>query len=173
MSFERAREKSDLDQSVLDIRRTARVVAGGRRFSFRASVVVGNRNGRVGFGVGKGPDVRTAVEKGVFQAKKRLVSIPITREKTIPHLVEGKFAAARILLKPAREGRGLVAGGPIRIIADLAGIKNLTAKILGRTSNKMNNAKVAMEALQKLKFSTEGGSLSAGQAGVSGGKNQN
>lgn len=143
--------KSDLDQKVLDIRRTARVVAGGRRFSFRATVVVGNRNGQVGLGMGKGASVAEAVEKGVFQAKKYLITVPLSDKKTIPYAVEAKFSAARVLLKPAREGRGLVAGGPVRALADLAGIKNLTAKILGRTPNKLNNARATMEALKKLK----------------------
>lgn len=145
------REKSEFDQKVLDIRRTARVVAGGRRFSFRATVVIGNRNGKVGVGMGKGPDVSTAVEKGVYQAKKHIILVPLTDKKTIPHSSFGKLAAARVLLKPAREGRGLVAGGAVRVIADLAGIKNLTSKILGRTVNKLNNAKATMEALKKLK----------------------
>ena len=149
--YRRPREKSEFDQSVLDIRRTARVVAGGRRFSFRATVVVGNRKGTVGVGVGKGPDVSNAIEKAVFQAKKRLISIPINDKKTIPHEVAAKASASRVILKPAREGSGLVAGGPVRIIADLAGIKNLTSKILGRTANKLNNARATMEALKKLK----------------------
>lgn len=145
------REKSEFDQAVLDIRRTARVVAGGRRFSFRATIVVGNRNGKVGVGIGKGPDVSTAIEKGVFQAKKDIILVPITDKKTIPHLVTGKVSASHVLLKPAREGQGLVAGGPVRAIADLAGVKNITAKILGRTSNKLNNAKATIEALRQLK----------------------
>lgn len=149
------REKSEFDQAVLDIRRTARVVAGGRRFSFRASVVIGNRNGKVGLGVGKGPDVSSAVEKAVYQAKKSLFVVPVTAGHSIPHEVEAKYAAARVLLKPAREGRGLVAGGPIRAIASLAGIKNLTAKIIGRTVNKLNNASATMEALKKLKAKNE------------------
>lgn len=143
--------KSDLDQKVLDIRRTARVVAGGRRFSFRATVAVGDHNGRVGLGLGKGPSVAEAVDKGVFQAKKQLLVVPLTEKRSIPHAVEAKAASARVLLKPGREGRGLVAGGPIRVIADLVGIKNLTAKILGRTSNKLNNARATMAALGKLK----------------------
>lgn len=145
------KEKSEFDQGVLDIRRTARVVAGGRRFSFRATVVIGNKNGKVGVGVGKGPDVSTAVEKGVYQAKKHIILVPITDKKTIPHSSFGKFAAARVLLKPAREGRGLTAGGAVRIIAGLAGIRNITSKVLGRTVNKLNNAKATMEALKKLK----------------------
>lgn len=144
------REKSEFDQKVLDIRRTARVVAGGRRFSFRAAVVVGNRKGKVGLGVGKGSDVSTAIEKAVFQARKNILNISLTNTQTIARRVEGKLSAARVFLKPGREGGGLVAGGPIRVVAELAGIKNLTAKILGRTPNKLNNAKAAMEALKKL-----------------------
>lgn len=150
-SREFSKERSEFDQIVLDIRRTARVVAGGRRFSFRATVIVGNRKGRVGLGVGKGQDVSEAVEKAVHQAKKVLIDVPLTATKTIPHEVYGKLSAARVLLKPAREGRGLSAGGPVRTIADLSGIKNITSKILGRTANKLNNARATMEALKKLK----------------------
>lgn len=146
------REKSEFDQRILDIRRTARVVSGGRRFSFRVTVVIGDRNGRVGVGVGKGPDVASAIEKGGNQARKHLIRIPLTEGRTIPHEIGAKFSAARVLLKPAAPGRGLVAGGPIRMIADLAGIRNLTAKILSRTVNKLNNALATMEALKKLKM---------------------
>lgn len=146
----RVREKSEFEQGVLDVRRTARVVAGGRRFSFRATVVVGNRNGKVGLGVGKGADVSSAIDKAVYQAKKNIVEVPLTDERSIPRETESKFSASRVLLKPAREGRGLIAGGPVRVIADLAGIKNLTSKILGRTVNKLNNAKATMAALKKL-----------------------
>ena len=145
------RERSEYDQVVLDVRRTARVVAGGRRFTFRVTVVIGNRNGLVGVGIGKGVDVTTSVEKAVFQARKHMVSIPLTASKSIPSIITGKISAARVLLKPAPDGHGLVAGGPVRAVAELAGIKNLTAKILGRTSNKLNNAKATMEALKKLK----------------------
>jgi len=144
------REKSEYDQKVLDLRRTARVVAGGRRFSFRATVVIGNRTGKVGVGLGKGLDVASAVDKAVAQAKKNIVVVPLNSKKTIPHEVSEKYKAAKIVLKPAREGRGLIAGGPVRVIADLAGIKNLTAKILGRTVNKLNNANAVMGALRKL-----------------------
>lgn len=144
-------EKSEFDQRVLEVRRTARVIAGGRRFSFRAAVVVGNRNGKVGVGVGKGGDVATAVNKATRQAKKQIVVVPFNEHKTIPYVVEAKFSAARVLLKPAREGNGLVAGGPVRVVADLAGIQNLTAKILGSTTNKLNNARATVEALKKLK----------------------
>lgn len=146
----RSAGKSDLDQKTVDIRRTARVVAGGRRFSFRVTVAVGNRNGKVGIGVGKGQDVAGAIEKAATHARKNVIVVPVSEEKSIPVRTEGKMSAARVLLKPAREGHGLAAGGPIRIIAELAGIKNMTAKILGRTSNKLNNAKATIKALQKL-----------------------
>ena len=146
-----AREKPEYDQKVLDLRRTARVVAGGRRFSFRVTVALGNRKGKVGLGVGKGGDVAGAIEKAVNQAKKNLIIIPLNDKKTIPHEVEAKFGAAKVLIKAGAEGRGLIAGGPLRIIADLAGIKNITGKILGRTVNKLNNARATMEALKKLK----------------------
>lgn len=148
---ERGQRRSEFDQKVLDIRRTARVVAGGRRFSFRAAVVVGDRKGRVGLGMGKGTSVAEAVEKGAFQAKKTVFLFPLTEARTIAHETEAKFAASRVVLKPAREGRGLVAGGPVRAVAELGGIRNLTAKVLGRTPNKLNNAKAVMEALKKLK----------------------
>ena len=134
----------------MDVRRTARVVAGGRRFTFRVTVVIGDRNGRVGVGVGKGVDVTTGIEKAVFQAKKHVLKIPLTAHKSVFGIVTGKMSAAKVLLKPAPDGHGLVAGGPVRVIAELAGIKNLTAKILGRTPNKLNNAKATMEALKKL-----------------------
>ena len=146
-----AREKPEFDQKVLDVRRTARVVKGGRRFSFRAAVVIGNRNGRVGMGLGKGPDVSTAVEKAVHQAKKNMISVAVTENKSISHPVDGKMSAARVILKPAKLGHGLVAGGPIRVISELVGIKNITAKIIGRTPNKLNNAKATLNALRKLK----------------------
>jgi small subunit ribosomal protein S5 len=145
------REKPEFDQEVLDVRRTARVVAGGRRFSFRATVAVGDGNGRIGLGVGKGTDVSMAVEKGAFRGKKRLFAIPLTASKTIPHAVFGKVSAGRIILKPAREGQGLRVGGPIRKIARLAGIRNLSGKILGRTVNALNNAQAAIAALKHLK----------------------
>ena len=146
----RGRRQSEFDQKVLDIRRTARVVAGGRRFSFRATVVVGDRAGRVGVGIGKGAAVADAVEKGAAHARKEIIRVPLTDTGTIPHEVAAKFSAARVILKPAPAGRGIVAGGPIRIIADLAGIKNISAKIMGRTPNKLNNARATIEALKKL-----------------------
>src|SRR3989344_2633044 len=145
------RERSEYDQKVLDVRRTARVVSGGRRFTFRVSVVIGNRKGKVGLGMGKGTDVTSSIDKAVHQAKKRMFEIPLTQSRSIPHEVYAKVGAAKVILKPAREGRGMIAGGPVRVVAEPAGIKNLTGKILSRTPNKLNNARAVVEALQMLK----------------------
>ncbi len=143
-------EKPEFEQKLLDIRRTARMVAGGRRFSFRALVVIGNKKGKVGVGLAKGADVTIAVDKAVNQAKKFLIEIPITENKSISQMVEAKFGAAKIMLKPAQKGRGVIAGGAVRIICNLAGIENVVSKIIGRTTNKLNNAQAAIEALKKL-----------------------
>ena len=145
------KEKSEYDQKVLDIRRVARVVQGGRRFSFRATVVVGNKKGKVGVGVAKGPDVSTAVEKAVYQAKKSFVIVPITKGGSIPYDVSAKYSASIVKLMPASIGAGIIAGGAVRTVADLAGIKNMSSKILSRSPNKLNNAMAVMEALKKLK----------------------
>ena len=144
------KEKSEFEQKVLDIRRVARVVAGGRRFRFRATVVLGDHKGRVGVGIDKGADTSEAIEKAARDAKKNLIAVPI-KNNTIPHEVIGKFSSAVVLLKPASEGRGIVAGGPVRVVVDFAGISNITSKILGTTTNKLNNARATVEALKQLK----------------------
>ena len=144
------REKSEFDQKVLDIRRVARVVAGGKRFRFRATVVVGDHKGRVGVGVAKGADTSESIEKAARAAKKNLFTVPI-KSGTIPYEVLGKFSAARVLLKPSKAGHGIVAGGAVRVVASLSGISSITSKILGTTSNKLNNARATIEALKKLK----------------------
>jgi len=144
------REKSEFEQKVLDIRRVTRVVAGGKRFRFRATVILGDHKGRVGVGVDKGADTSEAIEKASRTARKDLILVPI-KNNTIPHEVIGKFSSAVVLLKPAGEGKGIVAGGPVRVIMNLAGIINVTSKILGTTTNKLNNARAAIEALKKLK----------------------
>jgi len=145
------KEKSEYDQKVLDIRRVARVVAGGRRFSFRATVVVGNKKGKVGVGVAKGPDVSTAVEKAAHQGRKNLIVVPISKRGSIPYEVAAKYSAARVKLMPAAVGAGIIAGGSVRAVADLAGIQNMSSKILSRSTNKLNNAMATIEALKKLK----------------------
>lgn len=144
------REKSEFDQKVLDVARVARVVAGGRRFSFRATVAIGDKKGRIGVGIGKGLDVAQAVEKAVSSAKKSKILIPL-KNGTIPHEVVAKYGAAKVFLKPAPRGRGLVAGGSARSICELAGIENISAKVLSRSSNKLNNARATIDALKKLK----------------------
>lgn len=150
MSGSSGARKTEFDQQVLDLRRVTRVVAGGKRFKFRATVVIGNNQGKVGVGVAKGADVSQAVEKAVGEARKNLIIVPLEKG-TIPHEISAKYSAARIILKPASEGRGVIAGGAVRVVCTLAGIKSISAKILGRTSNKLNNARATMEALKKLK----------------------
>ena len=147
----RPRERSEFDQRTLDIRRVARVVKGGRRFSFRATIVMGNKNGKVGVGVGKGADVALAIDKATHSAKKNMIFVEKTKTGSIPYDVKAKFGSAIVLLRPAREGRGLIAGGPVRMVASLAGIQNLTAKILSRSPNKLNNARATIEALKLLR----------------------
>lgn len=146
----REKEKSEYDQKVLDVARVTRVVAGGRRFRFRTTVAIGNRNGKIGIGIAKSTDVTTAVEKAVAAAKKDLVIVPI-KDRTIPHEVYAKFSSAEVILKPAKQGKGLVAGGVVRIICDLVGIENISGKVIGRTTNKLNNAMAVIEALKRLK----------------------
>ncbi|MDP2910330.1 MAG: 30S ribosomal protein S5 [bacterium] len=143
-------KKDEFDSKLLDLSRVMRMTGGGRRFRFRAVVVVGDKKGKIGFGTGKGKDVSQAVEKATRLAKKNTIQIPI-KEGTIPHPVEAKFGAARVMLKPQIKGRGLVAGGTVRVICVLAGIRNISSKKLGRTSNKINNAKATILALSKLK----------------------
>ena len=145
------RPKDEFESKLLDLARVARVAAGGRRFRFRAVVVIGNKEGKVGVGVAKGLDVAQAVEKASRLAKKNIIEVPIV-EDTIPYEVYSKFGAAKVLLKPQRKGRGLVAGGTVRIICSLAGIKNISSKVLGRTSNKLNNAMATVLALKKMKI---------------------
>lgn len=149
--IEKIEKKEEFESKLLDLARVVRVAAGGRRFRFRAVMVVGNKEGKVGVGVAKGLDVAQAVEKATRSAKKNLIQVSIIKD-SIPHQVEAKFGASKVLLKPQRKGRGLVAGGTVRVICNLAGIKNISSKILGRTRNKLNNAKATIKALQKLKI---------------------
>ncbi|MDP2910019.1 MAG: 30S ribosomal protein S5 [bacterium] len=142
-------KKDEFDSKLLDLARVTRVTKGGRRLRFRAGVVVGDRNGKVGFGVSKGLDVAKAIEKATRIARNNLVTVSLKND-TIAYPVEAKFGAAEIMLKPQMKGRGLVAGGTVRVICSLAGIKNISSKKIGATSNKINNAKATMEALKKL-----------------------
>jgi len=148
------RPKDEFDSKLLDLARVTRVTAGGKRMRFRAVVVVGNKKGKIGVGVSKGLDVAQAVEKATRMAKKNLIEVPML-EDTIPHESHAKFGAAQVILKPQRKGRGLVAGGVVRIICTLSGIKNISSKTLGRTGNKLNNAQAVINALKKLKIKNQ------------------
>jgi small subunit ribosomal protein S5 len=148
--FGKDRPKDEFQTKLLDLARVTRVTGGGKRMSFRAVVVAGDKKGKVGIGIDKGKDVSQAIEKATRRAKKDLLSVVIV-DGTIPHEVSAKYGPAVILLKPQKKGRGLVAGGAVRTICDLAGIKNISSKILSGSKNKLNNARATMEALKKLK----------------------
>jgi len=143
------KEEKQFEEHVVHIDRVARVVKGGRRFRFRALVVVGDRKSRVGVGVSKGRDVQAAVTKAVDVAKRSLVAVPQSKG-TIPHDVQAKVGGSNILLKPASSGTGLIAGGVVRTIIEIAGVKDVLSKSLG-SSNKINSAYATIEALQQLR----------------------
>lgn len=141
-------EKQELYEKVLQIDRVSRTVAGGRRLRFRAVVVVGDKKGRVGLGVAKASDTTTSVQKATRQAKKRMITVKLI-SGTIAQPTSANFGSARVLLKPSAQGNFIVAGGVVRTIAEAAGIQNLSSKMLG-TSNKINNAKATLLALEKV-----------------------
>ena len=150
MAFEREpREPKEFEEKVIAIDRVTRVVKGGRRFRFRSTVVVGDKNGRVGVGVGKGGEVQSSIAKAVAKAKRDMITVPLSN-RTIPHEVEVRFSGARVLLKPASEGTGVIAGGAVRNVVEVAGIHDLLSKSLG-SSNKVNTAYATVEALKQLR----------------------
>lgn len=144
----RERPKSEYEEHVLRVDRVSRTVKGGKRVRFRALVIIGNRNGKVAMGVGKAAEVQAAVQKATTIAKREILEVAIVNE-TIPYPVDIHHGAAHIILKPAKPGTSVIAGGTIRVICNLAGIRNLTAKILG-TANKINNAQTMMIALNQM-----------------------
>lgn len=141
---------SEWQERVVQIRRVTKVVKGGKKLSFRAIIVIGNELGQVGVGVGKASDVIGAVKKAVTDGKKNIVTIPITKANSIPHIITGRSGAARVIMRPSAPGSGVIAGGAVRTMLELGGVKNILAKQLG-SSNPLNNARAAADALTKLK----------------------
>jgi small subunit ribosomal protein S5 len=142
--------KNKWNERVAQISRVTKVCKGGKKLSFKAVIIIGNENGQVGVGVGKADDVSMAIAKGITDARKNLITVPITKNNTIPHLTEGNFGTCHTLIKPALPGTGVIAGSSIRIVLELAGVKNIMAKQLGG-SNVLNNARATIIALKNLK----------------------
>ncbi|MFC1600375.1 30S ribosomal protein S5 [Patescibacteria group bacterium] len=143
------KEKKEFEEEVIQIDRVTRVVKGGRRLRFRATVVIGDRKGRVGIGIGKSNEVAAAIQKAIQKAKRSLIRVPIFRD-TIPHDIKIKHKASRMILLPAGEGTGIIAGGAVRKVVELAGIKNILSKSFG-TNNRVSNTQCAYKALGLLR----------------------
>ncbi len=141
--------RSEFAQKLIGIRRVARVMAGGRRFNFSAALVLGDKKGRVGVGVGKAADTALAIEKATRAAKRSMITLNLKDGRSIPHNVEAKYCASRVEIRPS-PGRGLVAGSSVRTVLELGGVSDVTAKILSRSHNPINNARAAIEALRKI-----------------------
>ena len=142
------RERSEFAQKLIGIRRVARVMAGGRRFNFSVAIVIGDKKGRVGVGMGKAADTQLAIEKATRDAKRSMITLDLTKNRSIRHNVEAKFCASVIGIRPS-PGRGLVAGSSVRTVLELAGVSDVTAKLLSRSKNSVNNARAAIDALKK------------------------
>lgn len=145
----RDERRDEFEQRILEVARVTRVMAGGKRMNFRACVAIGDRKNGIAVALGKGADVTMAVNKAVNRAKKNIIKVPVVND-TIPHAIEHKLGAAKIVFKPAKQGKGVMAGGVVRAILELAGIKNVSSKILG-TNSKINNARCAIAALASLR----------------------
>ena len=143
------RPKPEFEQKIVSIRRVTRVMAGGRRFSFSVALVAGDRKGAVGFGLGKSNDTATAIGKAFREAKKNMVKLNLTKDSSIPHDLHAKFSGSEVVMMP-NKGRGLVAGTVVRDILKLAGVKDVTAKVIGGTKNKLNNSKAVIKALSEI-----------------------
>jgi small subunit ribosomal protein S5 len=147
------RVRPEYDQKIISIRRVTRVMGGGRRFSFSVAMVIGDKKGKVGVGIGKAGDTQLAIEKAVRDAKRHMITIPMNKDGHIPHDAHVKYASSEVMMMPA-PGRGLVAGSSVRTVLEMGGVKDITAKIFSRSKNKLNNARAAVEALKQLKKSS-------------------
>lgn len=147
------KQEQEFEQKLLEVARVTRVMAGGKRMRFRAALVIGDKKGRVGFGIAKGADVTIAIQKAFNQAKKNVIFIPIVKG-TVPHEINAKFNSAKVLIKPAKQGNGIKAGGAVRIVLELSGLSDVTGKILG-SSSKINNVKATIGALSSFKLTPE------------------
>lgn len=144
------RAKPEFESKTLLVRRVARVVAGGRRFNFSVALVLGNRKGSVGVGLGKAADTAAAIEKATKDARKHLFSVPLTKNHSIPHFVEAKYSSARIVMRPSPQ-KGLIAGSAARVVLELCGLTDVNAKILSGSKNKLNIARATIKALSLLR----------------------
>lgn len=143
-------QETSWEERVIQVKRVTKVVKGGKKLSFRTIVIVGNENGQVGVGIGKATDVIGAVKKGVADAKKHIINVPLTKTKSIPHQINGLEGAAQVLMRPSAQGSGVIAGGSVRTVLELAGIKNILTKQLG-SNNYLNNARATINGLINLK----------------------
>ncbi len=146
----RTERKSEFDTRMINIRRVSRVVAGGRRFSFSVALILGNKKGKVGVGLGKAGDTTLAIDKATRDAKKHMITVKLTKDSSVAHEVSAKYCASRVALIPAA-GRGLVAGSSARLVLELAGVTNIIAKMHSGSKNGLNNARATIEALKELK----------------------
>lgn len=144
------RARPEFDQKIINIRRVTRVVSGGRRFSFSVALIAGDKKGKVGVGIGKAGDTALAIEKAIRNAKKNMITVKLTKTGSIPHEVRAKFCSSSVAIFPAM-GRGLAAGGSVRNVLDLAGIKDVSAKVISGSKNKFNNAHAALRALGQVR----------------------
>lgn len=144
------RERSEFDQVTIDVRRVARVMAGGRRFSFSVVVVIGDRKGRVGVGIGKGADTALSIDKAVRDARRNMITVPLNKTRSISHAVSAVYGTTVLTIIPS-PGRGLVAGSAMRTVLELAGVADVVTKILSRSKNKLTIARATVEALKQLK----------------------
>ena len=143
------RVRPEFDQKLINIRRVARVVSGGRRFSFSVALITGNRKGLVGVGIGKAGDTALAIEKATRNAKKNMINVNLTKSMSIPHEVDAKYSSARIIIRPA-PARGIIAGSAVKNVIELAGIKDISAKIMSVSKNRLNIARATIVALKKV-----------------------